>query len=103
MSALASRAPRTESERRDQACDQFEAAWRAGGFPRIEEHLSAVPPLERPALLGELLATELELRLAAGELPRAEDYTARFAGQEVLIGSALALAIAAGCAAPAGF
>ena len=40
----------------DAACDRFEAGWRAGGRPRIEEFLDAVPEPARPALLRELLA-----------------------------------------------
>ena len=29
----------TQAEQLDQACDQFEAAWRGGRKPRIEDHL----------------------------------------------------------------
>ncbi|HEX8199386.1 MAG TPA: serine/threonine-protein kinase [Isosphaeraceae bacterium] len=52
----------------DRACDRFEAEWRAGQRPHLESYLDAAPEPERPALLRELLALELELR--GGEPPR---------------------------------
>ena len=56
----------------DRACDEFEAAWDAGAGPRIEDYLGRVPDPARPALLGALLATELELRRCRGERPTRE-------------------------------
>ena len=50
--------PPTFAERVDAACDRFEAAWKAGERPRIEEHLDGAAESERPALLGELLALQ---------------------------------------------
>jgi hypothetical protein len=42
----------------DQACDRFEAAWKAAAFteqrPRIETYLRDAPEPERPTLLREL-------------------------------------------------
>ena len=36
----------TQAEELDRACDRFEAAWRAGEHPRIEDHLGqAAEPL----------------------------------------------------------
>src|SRR5262249_5522482 len=48
-------------------CDAFEAAWRDGEAPRIEDHLRGQPESVRPVLLRELLAVELELRARFGE------------------------------------
>jgi serine/threonine-protein kinase len=73
------------AERVDQACDAFEADWRAGGAPRIEGSLIDVPHGEHAAFLGELLAMELELRRAGGDVPRPEDYCARFPDHAALI------------------
>jgi WD40 repeat protein len=62
----------------DQVCSRFEAAWKAGGKPRIEEFLDQAAGGERPALLRELVALELACRRWAGEQPLPEEYAARF-------------------------
>ena len=77
--------PPTLAERVDAACDQFEAAWKAGERPRIEDHLEEAVESERPALLGELLALELAYRRRGGESPSPEEYRARFPDQAVRI------------------
>ena len=67
----------TQAEELDRACDRFEAAWRAGERPRIEDHLAGMTEPLRSALLGELIADRA--RLAAerrrepgtGRVPRA--------------------------------
>ena len=56
-------------QRIDVACDQFEAAWRAGERPDLESFLSGDPGLLRTQLLRDLLALELDLRLELGETP----------------------------------
>jgi hypothetical protein len=61
----------------DRACDAFEAAWRAGGRPRIEDYLGPAPEPERSKRLEELLQVELECRARAGERPAAEEYRLR--------------------------
>jgi serine/threonine-protein kinase len=70
--------PVRPSERIDAACDRFEAAWRAGPVPRIEDYLAAADEADRPALLRELVALERELRRRRGERPAVEEYLARF-------------------------
>lgn len=55
-------------------CERFEASWRDGGAPRIEDFLEAVAPALRERLLRELLAIEVELRSGRGESPTPEDY-----------------------------
>ena len=55
--------------RLDAACDRFEAAWRAGRRPRIEDCLLEVSESERTGLLRELLAVERELRRGDDETP----------------------------------
>jgi serine/threonine-protein kinase len=62
----------------DRACDAFEAAWKAGRRPCLEDHLAAVPEAERPALLRELVLLEAAYRRLAGERPTAEEFLARF-------------------------
>src|SRR3954465_13629156 len=65
--------------------DRFEAAWRTGQRPRIEDYLSAVGETQRTALLRELLASELEHRLRKGERPDSREYLERFPGHAGLI------------------
>ena len=67
-------------ERVERICDRFEAAWRAGGRPRIEDELPEAEGMDRSALLREFLQIELAYRLRAGERPTAEEYLARFPG-----------------------
>ncbi len=46
----------------DRVCDRFEAAWRKGSQPRIEDYLSAVEEPLRSQLFAELLLSDLEFR-----------------------------------------
>jgi predicted ATPase len=59
------------------AVKRFVAAWRQGASPAISDYLPAGGALRR-ALLVELVHTELELRLKAGEAVRVEDYLASY-------------------------
>jgi serine/threonine-protein kinase len=69
----------------EQACDRFEAAWKAGRRPRPEEHLGAAGEPERSALLRQLLLLDWEYRRRAGERPQAADYQTRFPGDAALV------------------
>src|ERR671934_2303918 len=53
--------------RLDEACSRFEAAWKAGQRPRIEEYLAETPDPEHPIFLAELLALEVAYRRRSGE------------------------------------
>ena len=68
----------TQAEELDRACDRFEAAWRAGERPRIEDHLEGIAEPLRPALAGELIAVELHWRRRRGERPAPAEYRDRF-------------------------
>ena len=59
-------------------CDRVEAAWKAGGRPRIEDYLGEVPAAERAVLLRALLELELAYRRQNGERPTPEEYQCRF-------------------------
>jgi eukaryotic-like serine/threonine-protein kinase len=76
------------SERVDAVCDRFEAASRAGGAPRIEDYVAAVDEADRPALMGELVALERELRRRRGERPVVEEYLDRFPAQAGIVRAA---------------
>jgi WD40 repeat protein/serine/threonine protein kinase len=62
----------------DELCLRFEAAWKAGQRPAIEDYLAGSCGEERLALLRELLLLDLFYRRRDKEHPRAEDYLARF-------------------------
>lgn len=72
-------------QRVDQACDRFEAAWRAGEPPRIEPYLADSAEPERTTLLAELLRLEFEYRVRRGQRPTAEEYRERFPGDRSLV------------------
>jgi WD40 repeat protein/tRNA A-37 threonylcarbamoyl transferase component Bud32 len=74
----------------DEACDRFEAAWRAGDRPRIEEFLADPTDPDDPMLLRYLLAVELDYRGGLGETPELSEYRRRFPGHEGLIDSVFA-------------
>jgi serine/threonine-protein kinase len=69
----------------EQTCDRFEAAWRAGQRPRLEEYLGPAEGPLRATLLRQLLPLEWEYRLRAGEQPRADEYEARFPSAAAMI------------------
>ena len=72
--------PNEESpaRRRERLCTRFGTDWQAGQRPRIEDYLEEVENLERAALLRELVALELELRLVRGDRPVLQGYRDRF-------------------------
>jgi WD40 repeat protein/tRNA A-37 threonylcarbamoyl transferase component Bud32 len=74
----------------DEACDWFEAAWRAGDCPRIEDFLGGTIDPDRPMLLRHLLDVELDYRGGLGESPEPSEYRGRFPGHERLIDSVYA-------------
>jgi len=70
-----------QARRVNDACDRFEAEWRAGGSPGIESALARVDEPDRPGLFAELLALEVELRRGRGEQPDPGEYRGRFPGR----------------------
>ena len=61
----------------DAICNRFEAAWRAGSHPQIEEYLPGEDSA-RLAVLRELIGLEVYYRLCKSEQPRIEEYQTRF-------------------------
>jgi hypothetical protein len=53
----------------DEACDRFEAAWRAGDRPRIEDFLGDPTDPDYLMLLRYLLVVELDFSGSLGETP----------------------------------
>jgi tRNA A-37 threonylcarbamoyl transferase component Bud32 len=69
----------------DAACDRFEAEWRAGRRPRIQDYLPAPGEPGYPRFLEELLRLDLEYRAEAGERVTLQDYLLRFPEHGALI------------------
>src|SRR4051812_39866254 len=82
----------------DAWCDRFEADWKGGGRPRIEDYQGAAQGPLHADLIPELVALEVALRREAGESPDPDDYRRRFPGQDGWLDAALGLGaeIAAG-------
>src|SRR6516164_1282057 len=64
----------------DQICDRFEAAWKAGDCPQIEDYFADAPEPARTALLKELLALELNYRRQGSQTVHAQEFHQRFPG-----------------------
>jgi tetratricopeptide (TPR) repeat protein len=62
----------------DEVCDQFEAAWRAGGRPDPASFLAGTPAPAQARLFRELLALDLEYRRGVDTPWDADAYRARF-------------------------
>ncbi|MFO0903682.1 MAG: serine/threonine-protein kinase [Pirellulales bacterium] len=67
-----------QATRIDEICDQFVQAWREGKPPRIEDYLQQAPTSAHDELLEAILREEIQMRRAAGDFVRAEDYHPRF-------------------------
>ena len=77
--------PPTQAWRVDAVCQRFEAEWRAGDQPRIEDFVADADPQQRVPLFRELLALELELRPERGERLDPREYCTRFPGHTAAI------------------
>ena len=62
----------------DRICDEFEARWRTGERPEIEEYLVRARFADRGKLLADLLEIELEMRAAGSEEFVVAEYRNRF-------------------------
>ena len=66
-------------------CDRFEAAWKAGRRPPIEDYLGAGSESGQTVLFRELLVLELTYRDRVGDRPTPEEYSGRFPEHAELI------------------
>jgi eukaryotic-like serine/threonine-protein kinase len=67
-----------DARRLDALCDRFEATWRSGKKPKLDEYLAQAAGTDASVVLAELLPLELAYRRLAGETPRPDEYRRRF-------------------------
>ena len=84
----------------DQVGDAFEAEWRKGGRPRLEEYLVHATHSNRGEFLRELLIVELQCRCRRGESPVEEEYLERFPDQRDDIRAAFSAVRTSGLPSP---
>ena len=77
-SARVAEVPPALGRRIDEACNRFEAVWRAGQRPRLEDFVDGGAGDERAALLRELVPRDADYRRQNGEVRTAAGYLARF-------------------------
>jgi eukaryotic-like serine/threonine-protein kinase len=77
--------PRAPTADVDAICDAFEAGWRSGQQPRIEDFLSGGDPNHRDGLLRELLLAEWDLRRRNQQPIELKTYRERFAQDSELV------------------
>ncbi|MDG3008290.1 serine/threonine-protein kinase [Paludisphaera mucosa] len=71
------------------ACAKYEESWRDAGGAKIESFLEGLGEAERPAVLRELIALEVELRAGRGERPELTEYIQRFRDDAEAVQSAM--------------
>jgi eukaryotic-like serine/threonine-protein kinase len=72
----------TKARHADQVCDCFEATWRTGQRPLIEDFLDDASEPSRTILLRELIALDAAYRRLLGESPHLSEYRTRFPDRE---------------------
>lgn len=79
MSIRQEKLPIAALERIDDLCAEFERKWQANEPHSIESQLAGeAVPIERDALLAELLVLEIDYRRRRGETPTEQEYIDRF-------------------------
>jgi len=68
----------SQAERDERSCVRFEAAWKTGSRPNINDFLTDVSPAEWPDLLRELLLLDLYYRRQLGESPTLDEYRGQY-------------------------
>lgn len=83
--------PLAQQQAINRVCRAFETAWRAAAQPKIEDYLQRMAAPLRPALLTELIASEIDLRQAAGEDVNVDEYHGRFPAEAAAVDAGWAL------------
>ncbi len=79
--------PPSLAERVDEVCDCFEAAWKLGQRPHLEDYLGDAPEPMRLILLRELVVVEIQYRRWCGELVALPEYQRRFPHHAEMLGA----------------
>ena len=70
--------PLSLEQKVDQVCTRFEAAWKAGAVPRLEDYLADLTDAEKREVLRELILLDVYYRRQRGDSCQVEDYHTRF-------------------------
>jgi len=70
--------PLSLEQKVDQVCTRFEAAWKSGAQPRIEDHVADLSDAEKREVVRELILLDVFYRRQRGDSCRPEDYQPRF-------------------------
>jgi hypothetical protein len=73
----------------EELVEQFEAAWRRGERPRVEECVAGLPERLRALLVQQLVPLEIEPRHSRGELTTDEEFRARLPDYVEAVGAVL--------------
>ena len=73
------------ADRIDPVCDDFEAAYKSGNNPSIEDYLLRVESDHRAALFRELLLLDIQYGDRRGQSPNADDLSKRFPEFDALV------------------
>ncbi|HLJ97382.1 MAG TPA: serine/threonine-protein kinase, partial [Gemmataceae bacterium] len=70
--------PLALARRVDEVCERYEAAWKSGRRPSLQEYIEGIGEPVRSALLQELVPLDLEYRRRHGDDPQPTDYLGSF-------------------------
>jgi serine/threonine-protein kinase len=79
----------SRADKVDEVCTRFEAAWKAGNRPRIEDYLAGVDGAVRLEAWRELIELDVHYRIRLGETCVPEDYHAVADDDPVWLGNLL--------------
>lgn len=90
MSIRPKKLPIAALERIDDLCAEFERQWRTKEAPSIESVIAGeMSPIEREALLAELIVLDIDYRRRRGETATEQEYNDRFPENAEAISDAL--------------
>jgi serine/threonine-protein kinase len=89
-SSLLERLPDEAVLRFEKVCTRFEAAWKTGSRPSVEDFLDGAEGVERLARLRELLYLDVHYRRQSGEGPSPQEYESRFPDATAIVAEVFA-------------
>jgi hypothetical protein len=69
----------------NEAAERFEAAWRKGDRPKIEQHIQGLPSALRDEILRTLIEIEIELREGGRNPATQAEFETRFPAHQNMV------------------